>query len=204
MFVSDLLELISPENNIFGFHCYEYYNSDVDTKCDLLHFPEHIFKNEHLEKEPSSLNIWDVSTVSPDNQLNHCISSDPGLNYSESKVAKKKKIRLFQFLFEMLEDPNMANCISWVHQSSGMFQFSSENKDKLAEIWGRRKGNRKIMTYQKMSRALRNYARTGEITKVKMKLTYQFSGFILNSLREECQFIDKQAAYVEMVTGLQD
>ncbi|MBN3303681.1 SPIC factor, partial [Amia calva] len=94
-----------------------------------------------------------------------------------------KKIRLFQFLFEMLEDPGMAHCISWVQPSCGIFQFSSQNKDKLAEMWGMRKGNKNTMTYQKMSRALRNYARTGEITKVKRKLTYQFSLIILKSLQ---------------------
>lgn len=39
------------------------------------------------------------------------------------------------------------------------------------------------MTYQKMSRALRNYARSGEIFKVKKKLTYQFSQDTLMSLQ---------------------
>ncbi|MGH0147200.1 UNVERIFIED_CONTAM: hypothetical protein FKN15_015770 [Acipenser sinensis] len=101
----------------------------------------------------------------------------------------EKKIRLFQFLFEMLEDPKMTHCISWVQPPSGMFQFSSQNKDKFAEMWGVRKGNRKTMTYQKMSRALRNYARTGEITKVKRKLTYQFNLLILKSLRRDSRII---------------
>ncbi|XP_007893572.1 transcription factor Spi-B-like [Callorhinchus milii] len=95
---------------------------------------------------------------------------------------KKKKVRLFQFLFEMLEDPGMKHCIWWIQPTSGVFQFSSQNKEKLAEIWGKRKANRKPMTYQKMARALRNYSRTGEITKVKRKLTYQFNQQILNRL----------------------
>lgn len=86
-----------------------------------------------------------------------------------------RKVRLFHFLFEMLEDPNMAHCVSWVPAAAGVFRFSSTNKDQVAALWGQRKGNKRPMTYQKMSRALRNYARSGEIFKVKKKLTYQFS-----------------------------
>ncbi|XP_057709710.1 transcription factor Spi-B-like [Corythoichthys intestinalis] len=89
-------------------------------------------------------------------------------------VGSGRKMRLFHFLFEMLEDPTMAHCVSWVPSSSGVFRFSARNKDQLAALWGQRKGNKRPMTYQKMSRALRNYARSGEIVKVKKKLTYQF------------------------------
>ncbi|CAB1424335.1 unnamed protein product [Pleuronectes platessa] len=97
--------------------------------------------------------------------------------------AGKRKERLFQFLFEMLQTPSMRSCIWWVQSSSGTFQFSSQNKERLAQLWGRRKGNRKTMTYQKMARALRNYSRTGEIQKVKRKLTYQFDEKTLRGLR---------------------
>lgn len=99
----------------------------------------------------------------------------------------KRKERLFQFLFEMLQTPSMHGCIWWVHSSTGAFQFSSQNKERLAQLWGRRKGNRKTMTYQKMARALRNYSRSGEIRKVKRKLTYQFSKDTLRDLQGETQ-----------------
>ncbi|XP_028266078.1 transcription factor Spi-B [Parambassis ranga] len=98
-------------------------------------------------------------------------------------LSGKRKERLFQFLFEMLQTPSMRSCIWWVPSSSGTFQFSSQNKESLAQLWGRRKGNRKTMTYQKMARALRNYSRTGEIHKVKRKLTYRFDEKILRGLR---------------------
>uniref|UniRef100_A0A3P9DPK4 Transcription factor Spi-C n=1 Tax=Maylandia zebra TaxID=106582 RepID=A0A3P9DPK4_9CICH len=94
-----------------------------------------------------------------------------------------QKERLFQFLFEMLQTPSMRSCIWWVQSSSGTFQFSSQNKESLAQLWGRRKGNRKPMTYQKMARALRNYSRTGEIHKVKRKLTYRFDEKTLKCLQ---------------------
>ncbi|XP_054647683.1 transcription factor PU.1 [Dunckerocampus dactyliophorus] len=98
-------------------------------------------------------------------------------------MSGKRKERLFQFLFEMLQTPLMRSCIWWVQSSSGTFQFSSQNKEHLAAIWGRRKGNRKTMTYQKMARALRNYSRTGEIQKVKRKLTYRFDEKTLRGLQ---------------------
>ncbi|KAL4623827.1 transcription factor Spi-B-like [Arapaima gigas] len=98
-------------------------------------------------------------------------------------TAGRKKERLFQFLYEMLQDPEMRSCIWWVQSGSGTFQFSSQNKERLAKMWGQRKGNRKTMTYQKMARALRNYARTGQIYKVKRKLTYQFNEDTLRHLR---------------------
>ncbi|NXN97130.1 SPIC factor, partial [Rhinopomastus cyanomelas] len=98
----------------------------------------------------------------------------------------RKKLRLFEYLHESLYDPAMANCIQWVDKANGVFQFVSKNKEKLAELWGERKGNRKLMTYQKMARALRNYGRTGEIVKIRRKLTYQFSAVLLQRLAPSC------------------
>ncbi|KAG9490553.1 hypothetical protein GDO78_006077 [Eleutherodactylus coqui] len=98
------------------------------------------------------------------------------------KYAGKKKLRLYEYLHEALNDPDMTNCIQWVDEASGIFQFVSKYKERLAENWGKRKGNRKIMTYQKMARALRNYGRTGEIVKVRRKLTYQFNELVLQRL----------------------
>uniref|UniRef100_A0A3B4URJ7 Transcription factor Spi-C n=1 Tax=Seriola dumerili TaxID=41447 RepID=A0A3B4URJ7_SERDU len=113
--------------------------------------------------------------------MNHCHLVF--LFISPSSSAGKRKERLFQFLFEMLQTPSMRSCIWWVQSSAGTFQFSSQNKERLAQLWGRRKGNRKPMTYQKMARALRNYSRTGEIQKVKRKLTYRFDEKTLRGLQ---------------------
>lgn len=93
----------------------------------------------------------------------------------------KKKMRLYQFLLDLLQNGNMSDSIWWVDQDKGIFQFSTKHKEALASKWGLEKGNRKTMTYQKMARALRNYGKTGEIKKVKKKLTYQFSEGVLRS-----------------------
>eukprot|EP00061_Rhincodon_typus_P013582 g40035.t1 len=95
---------------------------------------------------------------------------------SSSNRRNKKKIRLYQFLLDLLRSGDMKESIWWVDKDKGTFQFSSKHKEELANRWGVQKGNRKRMTYQKMARALRNYGKTGEVRKVKKKLTYQFSG----------------------------
>ncbi|XP_048357479.1 transcription factor Spi-C [Sphaerodactylus townsendi] len=102
----------------------------------------------------------------------------------------RKKLRLFEYLHESLHNPDMANCIQWIDEPNGVFQFVSKTKEKLAEIWGERKGNRKIMTYQKMARALRNYGKTGEIIKIRRKLTYQFGSVVLQRL-SPASFLEK-------------
>ncbi|XP_023672597.2 transcription factor Spi-C isoform X1 [Paramormyrops kingsleyae] len=94
----------------------------------------------------------------------------------------RKKLRLYEYLHEALHDASMADSIQWADRSNGTFHFVSKNKERLAESWGKRKGNRKTMTYQKMARALRNYSRTGEIVKIRRKLTYQFNPLILQRL----------------------
>ncbi|XP_016002117.2 transcription factor PU.1 isoform X1 [Rousettus aegyptiacus] len=101
---------------------------------------------------------------------------EPGPGLVHGETGSKKKIRLYQFLLDLLRSGDMKDSIWWVDKDKGTFQFSSKHKEALAHRWGIQKGNRKKMTYQKMARALRNYSKTGEVKKVKKKLTYQFSG----------------------------
>ncbi|XP_073515054.1 transcription factor PU.1 isoform X1 [Phyllobates terribilis] len=107
---------------------------------------------------------------------------DPGYGMLLGESGSKKKIRLYQFLLELLHNGDMKESIWWVDKDKGTFQFSSKHKEALAHRWGIQKGNRKKMTYQKMARALRNYGKTGEVRKVKKKLTYQFSGEVLHKM----------------------
>lgn len=100
----------------------------------------------------------------------------------------KRKMRLYQFLLELLREGDMKECIWWVDRERGTFQFSSKHKEMLASRWGQQKGNRKRMTYQKMARALRNYGKTGEVKKIKKKLTYQFSSEVLRRMPAEKKY----------------
>lgn len=110
---------------------------------------------------------------------------DRGPYVSPGDLGNKKKIRLYQFLLDLLRNGDMKDSIWWVDRDKGTFQFSSKHKETLANRWGIQKGNRKKMTYQKMARALRNYGKTGEVKKIKKKLTYQFSDEVLDKSHQE-------------------
>ncbi|XP_014347606.1 transcription factor Spi-C-like [Latimeria chalumnae] len=178
---------------------YEAYSNPSPTYCDLFQFSS---PYNHSNGDYDYAFVQQSYAIHYGSQGSDSDSSSSTSNFldcppspTEQKAKKnlgilkramnkgKKKERLFQFLYEMLQDPEMRHCIWWVQSSNGTFQFSPQNKEKLAEIWGMRKGNRKIMTYQKMARAIRNYSTTGEISKVKRKLTYQFNEVILRALQ---------------------
>ncbi|MBN3297426.1 transcription factor Spi-B [Amia ocellicauda] len=187
------------ENNCSGRFPYEWhhYSSLLKTDSEYCEQPQQVWFTSSVNEWVHYQCLYDTNPSSDsDSQSTSSVSYDfPPSPAMDRKVKKtsdglpltsttgKKKERLFQFLYEMLQNPEMRNCIWWVQSGSGTFQFSSQNKEKLAEMWGRRKGNRKTMTYQKMARALRNYSRTGEISKVKRKLTYQFNEGILKGLQ---------------------
>uniref|UniRef100_A0A8B9GA93 Spi-1 proto-oncogene n=1 Tax=Amazona collaria TaxID=241587 RepID=A0A8B9GA93_9PSIT len=124
---------------------------------------------EDMERQSPPLEVSDGETD----------GVDPGPGIMHGDTGSKKKIRLYQFLLDLLRSGDMKDSIWWVDKEKGTFQFSSKHKEALAHRWGIQKGNRKKMTYQKMARALRNYGKTGEVKKVKKKLTYQFSGEVM-------------------------
>ncbi|XP_078670460.1 ETS homologous factor-like isoform X1 [Branchiostoma floridae x Branchiostoma belcheri] len=83
---------------------------------------------------------------------------------------------LWLFLHDCLAKPEeWSHAIKWVNRTEGIFQFSSEHKEKVARRWGEIKGNRCVMSYQKMARSLRNYSNNNIVMKkVRRKLQYQF------------------------------
>ncbi|XP_067096347.1 transcription factor Spi-B isoform X3 [Osmerus mordax] len=188
------------ENSWSGQHAYEWnYGSHTPHEEYEEQAPSQMWPSPHNNHWDHSAYSYETATCS-DSDSQSSSSQYPDYPYSPSPPSErrsretsetlpltplsgKRKERLFQFLFEMLETPSMRSCIWWVQSSSGTFQFSSQNKERLAQLWGHRKGNRKTMTYQKMARALRNYSRTGEICKVKRKLTYKFDERTLRGLQ---------------------
>ncbi|CAM9229786.1 unnamed protein product [Lampetra planeri] len=188
------------ESNWSGQHAHEWYcgshtpNEEYEEQASPSSWPRppenHWGHIAYCYEAPAYVDSDSQSSSSQYQE--YCDSPSPYSNREGRKnrdslpvapLSGKRKERLFQFLFEMLQTPSMRSCIWWVQSSSGTFQFSSQNKEHLAQMWGRRKGNRKTMTYQKMARALRNYSRTGEIQKVKRKLTYRFDEKTLRGLQ---------------------
>ncbi|XP_026992849.1 transcription factor PU.1b isoform X1 [Tachysurus fulvidraco] len=173
------------------------------TEVEPSHFLEPSLTGHHLALPPAQVAclprtpVYYPHSVQPSPLLRSSDDDDPGsrsppLEVSDEECMRdhissttgiehgnKKKIRLYQFLLDLLRNGDMKDSIWWVDKEKGTFQFSSKHKEVLAHRWGVQKGNRKKMTYQKMARALRNYGKTGEVKKIKKKLTYQFSGEVL-------------------------
>ncbi|XP_017261228.1 transcription factor PU.1a isoform X2 [Kryptolebias marmoratus] len=175
------LQAVSPQHLIQPFRC----SSD----SLHLHLEPPLAPFSLASQYPSSASPGryyseeDQRAVSPPLQVSEGEDELDTYNYSFRKdSSNKKKIRLYQFLLDLLRKGDMSDSIWWVDQDKGIFQFSTKHKEALANHWGIQKGNRKKMTYQKMARALRNYGKTGEIKKVKKKLTYQFSEEVLKNL----------------------
>ncbi|XP_056603990.1 transcription factor Spi-C [Triplophysa dalaica] len=166
----------------------KYFENLESQQSSVRHAISYYQFTPHFEP-PGPAYDWNESSswshIVPDVSLGALSSTEPSAFYSnlpQRHSKGRKKLRLYEYLHEALHDDNMGDSIQWTDRGSGIFHFISKNKEKLAECWGQRKGNRKTMTYQKMARALRNYSRTGEIVKVRRKLTYQFNPAILQRL----------------------
>ena len=81
------------------------------------------------------------------------------------------QIQLWQFLLELLTDPQNVGAIRW---EDIVGQFRMVDPDEVARLWGKRK-NKPNMNYDKLSRALRYYYDKHILTKVQGKrYTYRF------------------------------
>ncbi|XP_016849134.2 transcription factor Spi-C isoform X2 [Anolis carolinensis] len=167
-------------------NCLTYHHHSLQEKSSYLEEPSTEQPTHNWRTTITEANFY------PDRAVYHTLQTVPqnrGICATplQHKGGKgRKKLRLFEYLHESLHNPDMENCIQWIDKPNGIFQFVSKNKEKLAELWGECKGNRKIMTYQKMARALRNYGKTGEIIKIRRKLTYQFGAVLLQKLCPSC------------------
>lgn len=72
---------------------------------------------------------------------------------SKKEKPEKKTGRLWEFIRDLLLDPqHCPSVICWENHDDGVFRFVKS--EKVAKIWGDRKGNEK-MNYEKLSRAMR-------------------------------------------------
>uniref|UniRef100_A0A3Q3J6Q3 ETS domain-containing protein n=1 Tax=Monopterus albus TaxID=43700 RepID=A0A3Q3J6Q3_MONAL len=185
----DAIDVIEQHSNHSYYAEYAYYET-LGTQQSSLQCQGSCCLDTHMSDVPAPVYDWNDTAswpqVIPDVSLGHSVATESphfcSILPPQRSSKGRKKLRLYEYLHEALNDPNMGDSIQWTDSGSGTFHFISKNKEKLAERWGQRKGNRKTMTYQKMARALRNYSRTGEIIKVRRKLTYQFSPDILHRL----------------------
>jgi len=81
------------------------------------------------------------------------------------------QIQLWQFLLELLSDPQNASFIAWEGNNG---EFKLTDPDEVARRWGERK-NKPNMNYDKLSRALRYYYDKNIMTKIHGKrYAYKF------------------------------
>ncbi|GFG36446.1 hypothetical protein Cfor_11880, partial [Coptotermes formosanus] len=94
------------------------------------------------------------------------------------KTAEKKTGRLWEFIRDLLLNRDYCpSLICWENHDEGVFRFV--RSEKVAKLWGTLKENPK-MTYEKLSRAMRNYYATRILDPVPKtgrypkKLVYKF------------------------------
>ncbi|XP_070565113.1 transcriptional regulator ERG homolog [Ptychodera flava] len=92
----------------------------------------------------------------------------------EALKPKKSHPILWKFLLESLNDSTEPRRVTWVNKEDGVFRFVGNRKEEIAKQWGERKGNRKVMTYQKKARALRHHGKKEIIKKHRRRLHYKF------------------------------
>ncbi|XP_051885370.1 ETS homologous factor [Pristis pectinata] len=79
---------------------------------------------------------------------------------------------LWEFIRDLLLSPEESSGIlEWEDRREGIFKVVKT--DSLARLWGQRKKN-EHMTYEKLSRALRHYYKTGILERVDRRLMYKF------------------------------
>ncbi|KAE8606344.1 hypothetical protein XENTR_v10010686 [Xenopus tropicalis] len=79
---------------------------------------------------------------------------------------------LWEFMRDLLLSPDANDGIlEWDDKEQGVFRVVKS--EALAQMWGKRKKNER-MNYEKLSRALRHYYKTGILERVDRRLVYKF------------------------------
>lgn len=118
-------------------------------------------KNEfttEAKREKKELSNTDVGLLCNDRPARDCHSRysfrsrREGSLDKQSRPTVRKTVVLWKFIKELLD--NNDNCVSWISREERTFKFVDSKQ--AAKLWGQRK-NKRNMTYEKMSRALRYY-----------------------------------------------
>ena len=104
--------------------------------------------------------------IKPNKALKNHVASQPAPGSSPN-------IYLWQFVKELLNQPQYSGCIDWVERDKGIFKIVDSVR--LAELWGKTK-NYPAMNFDKLSRSLRQYYKKGIMKKTSrpQRLVYQF------------------------------
>eukprot|EP00062_Callorhinchus_milii_P024393 gi/632984246/ref/XP_007909045.1/ PREDICTED: ETS translocation variant 1-like [Callorhinchus milii] len=115
--------------------------------------------------EPSSLlERWDVSSNAKE--------QDRVIKRGMRNYGHGRSVHLWEFVRDLLLNP-AENCgvLKWEDRKEGVFRVVHSHT--FAQLWGKRKSN-SGMNYEKLSRALRHYYKSGILEHVGRRLTYKF------------------------------
>ncbi|XP_013931439.1 PREDICTED: ETS-related transcription factor Elf-5 isoform X1 [Thamnophis sirtalis] len=103
-----------------------------------------------------------------------CLKTD-GIKSQEFQGHSRTSLQsshLWEFVRDLLLSPEEnSGILEWEDRDQGIFRVIKS--DALAKMWGQRKKNDR-MTYEKLSRALRYYYKTGILERVDRRLVYKF------------------------------
>lgn len=112
----------------------------------------------------------------------------------------RKQVVLWKFLEELL-DTNENNCVSWVSREEGTFRFVDSKL--AAKLWGQRK-NKRNMTYEKLSRALRYYYdRQIMFHEEGQKLIYRFGDIVMKNRKPSAVEASQKDMNIKMTLNCQ-
>ncbi|XP_046861113.1 ETS-related transcription factor Elf-3-like isoform X2 [Xenia sp. Carnegie-2017] len=204
--LNSFLDQSSPDDSLVNCHEYnvqaiedldltKIMDEIMDNNDQILDFSCQMAVQSNSVEEYAPWNITPVSPVFPKqpepfvnrelqnaNKVTRNAKAKPRVEKRKPKLAKRKRkrsgnrsIHLWEFLRDMLNDAEEnRKYIKWISKSEGVFQLV--NSGGVAKLWGQRK-NRKNMTYEKMSRALRYYYEKDILERVpNARLIYKFGG----------------------------
>lgn len=164
----------SPTISEAGSNAYSTDEGIVEDMSDL----EEILENMSNSGSPLTVHEDTEKQPQPD------VKEEPALPVTPPKGRRKRgpkppvkyrgdgPIQLWQFLLELLINPECANLIKWTQEED--YEFKILQPSTVAKMWGKKK-NKPTMNYEKLSRGLRYYYGKNVIEKVHGKrYVYQF------------------------------
>ncbi|CAF4547655.1 unnamed protein product [Rotaria sp. Silwood2] len=126
-----------------------------------------------------SQSMSDSCTTNSLDEVSSTCESDISFEPSEwlifdSTLNRNRSPRLLEFLRLLLDKTHYTSYASYTNRSIGMFTIHKPNK--VAALWKKVKSRQSshTMTYDKFSRAIRWYYKSGKMLKTNARYTFQF------------------------------
>ncbi|XP_072475289.1 ETS-related transcription factor Elf-5 isoform X7 [Notamacropus eugenii] len=154
---------------------YSFFNDADETKASIKDYSQNVRTGrdlrDHLVQAPYFTDEETEVQRAPDSSCLKTGSIKNQESHSHSRSSLQSS-HLWEFVRDLLLSPE-ENCgiLEWEDREQGIFRVVKS--EALAKMWGQRKKNDR-MTYEKLSRALRYYYKTGILERVDRRLVYKF------------------------------